>query len=946
MYSAGQRISLRGEDFVIRDITQHYDSTGFIITAEGLSELVKGRSFVFDSAIDTDIEAVNPEQTRLIPDYDTGYRKTKLYIETQLRNAASITPHISVGHKAAIDVADYQLTPALKALKLPRPRILIADTVGLGKTVEVGIMLAELMKRGRGKRILVLALKSILAQFQQDIWERFAIPLVRLDSLGIARLKARLPLNKNPFDFYDKTIISIDTLKNNAKFRHYIEKSHWDVIVIDECHTVANISSQRGDLANYLAGKCESLILTSATPHNGKRENFANLIKMIEPTAISSEGRFTKDDIKPYYVRRFKHDIAEENIRSQFRDREIIRIEAALDPPEEAFLKKLQSIRFRALADNKKNDLLFAISIFKAYMSSPEAARVSLMRRAEKLREAGGAQDPNLQQLHDLIGLADTVLEMNADSKYRALKEALVRMGWAGRAADDRIVLFAGRIDTLSYLHQRLSRDFDLPETRIATFSGSLSDTDQTAMIEDFGKQDSEVRILLCSDAGSQGVNLHHHCHRMINYDIPWSLITLEQRNGRIDRYGQTQTPCIYYLIGGSAVPALKTDLHIIDKLIEKEKVVHETLGDAGAIMNIYDAEGEEKEVEKAIIDQDEDFLERLQRKNEAFDLAALAFGSSTPATEDLPEERIKAPLSLYENDAACYYELIQHLLSNRQLTRQQVPVLEPGYAEFWFAGELTEILFDLPDEALPPVNGFFRLTADKQLVQQAIADARKKSNTWAGFQMMYDLHPIMRYLLTKMDASVDKGVAPVARLGDSLPENSSWFVLHGLVPNDLGQPVYSTFFVVGLDAEGALRSEPVPLEDFCQTYGITGQLYTREITQEHLDDLQLKLPDAIDFASAVYLPARQQELERSMEKKLRDYQQRLDSWKTASMAQLELDFADTPMNSFQERRRSLRAHRIDSITDRTSRFFRDFTSLSNEAVIKVIAAFYNRTES
>lgn len=933
---------------MVRDITQHYDHSGFVITAEGLSELVKGRRFVFDSAIDTDIEVVNPAQTRLAPDYDTGYRKTKLYIETQLRNAASITPHITIGHKAAIDVADYQLTPTLKALKLPRPRILIADTVGLGKTVEVGIMLAELMKRGRGKRILVLALKSILAQFQQDIWDRFAIPLVRLDSLGIARLKAKLPLNKNPFDFYDKTIISIDTLKNNAKFRYYIEKSHWDVIVIDECHTVANISSQRGNLANFLAGKCESLILTSATPHNGKRENFANLIKMIEPTAISSEGKFTKEDIKPYYVRRFKHDIAEDNIRSQFRDREIIRVEAALDPAEEAFLKKLQSIRFRALQDNHKNDLLFAIGIFKAYMSSPEAARISLMRRAEKLRDSENvhAHERSLQQLDDLIALADTVISMNADSKYRALKEALVSMGWAGRAGDDRIVLFAERIDTLSYLHRRLSRDFDLPEARISTFSGSLSDTDQTKMIEDFGKLDSPVRILLCSDAGSQGVNLHHHCHRMINYDIPWSLITLEQRNGRIDRYGQTETPYIYYLIGGSAEPALKTDLHIIDKLIEKEKVVHETLGDAGAIMNIYDAEGEEKKVEEALIDGDIDFLERLQRENEAFDLAALAFGSSTPAIEDLPEERIKAPLSLYADDAAYYHDLFQHLISNGQLTRQQVPVTEPGYAECWYAGELTEILYDLPEEALPPVNGFFKLTTDKQLVQRAIAEARKESNTWAEFQMMYDLHPIMRYLLTKMDASIDKGVAPVARLGDPLPANSSWFVLHGLVPNDLGQPVYSAFFVIGLDAEGALRSEPVSLEDFCRAYGITGQLYTREITEEHLKDLQEKLRDAIEMAETVYLPAKQQELERSMAQKLHDYQQRLDSWKSAAMAQLELDFADTPMNSFQERRRSNQAHRINSITDRTSRFFRDFTSLSNDAVIRVIAAFYNRTAS
>ena len=120
------------------------------------------------------------------------------------------------------------------------------------------------------------------------------------------------------------------------------------------------------------------------------------------------------------------------------------------------------------------------------------------------------------------------------------------------------------RIDTISYLIQRLTEDYDLKEDAVARFDGSLGDTEQQQVIEDFGKEDSKVRLFVTSDAGSQGVNLHYYCHRMVNYDIPWSLITLEQRNGRIDRFGQNNTPYIHYLVSESAVKGTKTDLHII----------------------------------------------------------------------------------------------------------------------------------------------------------------------------------------------------------------------------------------------------------------------------------------------------------------------------------------------------------------------------------------------
>ena len=956
-FTPGQRITNRNEDFLVTDVEENNGK--WILSVEGISELVKAKHFIFDTSIDHTIRVIDPTETRLIADYDQGYRKTKLFIENHIRNSTVYSNRITVAHKAAFNMADYQLEPTLKAFQLPRPRLLIADGVGLGKTVEVGIFLAEMIKRGKGKRILVLALKSILSQFQQEIWNRFAIPLVRLDSDGISRIKSELPINKNPFDYYDKTIVSIDTLKNNAKFQHYIEKTRWDIVVIDECHTVANSSSQRGGLAQLLSTKCESLILTSATPHNGKPENFANLINMIEPLAIKEEHNYSREDIKDYYVRRFKNDIDDDAVRSNFQDREVVSIHAQLSDAENEFLQIQQNIKFAALqnlmpddistdlfgkqtSNKQKKDLLFAIGLFKSYMSSPEAALKSIENRISKLDALTEQEDiveQNRDVLYNLKAKLEAIIHHKQDAKYLAFRKKLIDLGWYGRKRDFRIVVFAERIETLKALKKKLQRDFDLDDSVIADFHGSLTDMEQQRIIDDFGKEDSDYRILLTSDAGSQGVNLHYYCNHMFNYDIPWSLITLEQRNGRIDRYGQTKTPFIHYMVAISDLDGLKDDLHIVNKLKEKEEAVYQSLGDAASVYKLYEASAEEELVTTAIATGNRDMLDGVPTSEESDDWFDALFDESTPRLAI--EDPIVEEVSLFENDKSYYTALLEQLKSDNSLKTDDA-CFEGDLLEVKNTPELDRILYDLPKEAKPGgIGDVYQLSLNREDVQKAISDARKRKGEWARFQMLYELHPVVRYLMTQLEASVDKDVALVSKI-NRLPKDMAYYLIQGLVANNLGQSILSDLFVVPMHRSGGLADRPMKFADFLKEHQINKELYTVEITDEEIKQLEVLLPDAIKFAHQLHMDQQQQKLQLEMEKEMAVYEEKMRNWKRSKEHQMEIKFGDKPEYGFVKRRRRDKEIEIETILNRSSQYFKDLTSLNSVPYLKVLAVFYN----
>ena len=294
----GARLRIRGEEWILRHADRTFDGH-YILTCAGVSPTVRDRNWQFLTEYST-FEEVDPRRTQLIHDSSQGYEATRLHLESHLRITPPTDRNLYIGNRAAMDDVNYQRIPVLQALDQPRPRILIADGTGLGKTLEAGILMAELIRRGRGNRILVVTLKSMLTQFQKEMWTRFTIPLIRLDSAGISRVRAQIPLGHNPFNHFDKTIISIDTLKIDGQYKTHLENSNWDIIVIDEAQNVARRSSEslRHKLALILANQSDALIMLSATPHDGRARSFASLINMLDATVLTNPDTYTKKDFE------------------------------------------------------------------------------------------------------------------------------------------------------------------------------------------------------------------------------------------------------------------------------------------------------------------------------------------------------------------------------------------------------------------------------------------------------------------------------------------------------------------------------------------------------------------------------------------------------------------------------------------------------------------------
>ena len=584
----GARVLIRDAEWIVKRVDRT-GTGGQSIQVVGVSQIVRHKEARFLSEIEgKSITVLDPAETELVTDPSSQFRNSRLYLESLLRQSPPTGNDLWIGHRAAIDDLPYQLDPALLALEQPRQRILMADAVGLGKTIEMGILLSELINRGKGKRILVVTTKAMMAQFQKELWSRFTIPLVRLDSVGLERVRGRIPTNANPFHYFDKAIISIDTLKQNAEFRVWADKSYWDVIVIDEAHNVAfrggSGPSLRAKLADLLSRRSDTLIMASATPHDGKAASFASLMNMLNPTAIANPDDYGPEDIKGLFLRRYKKHI-QEQVSASFLEREVSKRAVPASPEEEAVYDRLANAQFLSFDNTKRSgQLLFKTVLEKSLLSSPAACLETVRQRLRKTeKDTGPDAEKDRGTLGGIVEALERVQPANF-GKYQKLLEWLKPGGfleWNPSNPADRIVIFTERIETLRFLELNLGPDLKLKPDQVAVVHGSgIEDIDLQKIVEDFGRDRSPVRLLLASDIASEGLNLHFLCHKLIHFDIPWSLMVFQQRNGRIDRYGQERQPHIAYLYTESEHPKIRGDLRILELLMQKDENAAKNIGD------------------------------------------------------------------------------------------------------------------------------------------------------------------------------------------------------------------------------------------------------------------------------------------------------------------------------------------------------------------------------
>lgn len=541
-----------------------------------------------------------------------------------LRDAAKLAIRSGAGPfrslaRLGVEPRPYQLVPLLMALRLTPVRLMIADDVGIGKTVEAALIARELLDRGEIQRLAVLCPPHLAEQWQAELRTKFGIDATLVLPTTVKRLERQCRVGESIFDRFKHVIVSLDFVKSDRWRDDFLRKAP-ELVIVDEAHTCAEGTEgrskrhQRYRLLEGLAADPErNLILVTATPHSGKEDAFRSLLKLLNPEFANlpldlsgQQNEAARVRLARHLVQRKRADVrAYMDTDTPFPDRSDAEATYALHPQYAALFEDVlayarESVQDTGEAMNRQRIRWWAaLGLLRALASSPAAAAETLFNRASMADEqdvtlidrAGQdlVYDPAEDENHTLDTTPGAQVDGERSEDTRRLLDFAARAGTLRGGKDAKLgkltaivrdllsgghqpIVFCRFIATAEYVAQALRSGLDGVEVRAVT--GRLSPEEREAVVADLGT--AERRVLVATDCLSEGINLQRDFSAVVHYDLPWNPTRLEQREGRVDRYGQpNRTVKVVTLYGSDN----HIDRIILEVLVRKHRTIRGTLG-------------------------------------------------------------------------------------------------------------------------------------------------------------------------------------------------------------------------------------------------------------------------------------------------------------------------------------------------------------------------------
>lgn len=510
--------------------------------------------------------------------------------------------------RSGVNIEDFQLDPLVRAIDMARVNLLIADDVGLGKTIEAGLVIQEMLLRHRARTVLIICPASLQEKWRLEMLEKFGLDFQIVDTDYIKQLRQERGIHANPWTSYPRLISSMDWVKSGEGLRamrdvlpaHASYPRKFDMLVVDEAHNIAPaagtnyaLESQRTRFIRFISPHFQHRLFLTATPHNGYTESFTSLLELLDDQRFARNILPDEKQLSQVMIRRLKSDLVDAEGKPLYAQRKLQALLASYSEQERAIHKKLTDYCLSREHDADKAGNSFGTSFVnqllkKRLFSSPAAFASTLEKHIASL--ANGSKRKEKDAMSDRI-LHKAILRVEEDyandhqvetAQFEAVEEASRRaqpltasqqemltelrawaqtaknqvdakasaiLDWlttnlkvAGQWNERRVILFTEYRTTHQWMHQILvSHGFG--GERLALLHGGMQQDEREIVKAAFqaSPNDSAVRILLATDAASEGIDLQNHCNCLIHLEIPYNPNVMEQRNGRIDRHGQRQ---------------------------------------------------------------------------------------------------------------------------------------------------------------------------------------------------------------------------------------------------------------------------------------------------------------------------------------------------------------------------------------------------------------------